>query len=154
MKFKAHARVTLLLALSLFLGACARLNDVTMRAMATPAPALAVMGNRVLTGQALVYTDRSGTLELQDASEPALSCMGALRYNTTNSGTVNLRCSDGVQAQLSFTALSEASGHGSGRTDAGLVSFTYGLEPGPARAWLTPPAGKRLVVHGEGLRLE
>lgn len=150
MKTDVRAPLTLLLTLPLLLGGCARLNDATMRALATPAPALAVVGERVLAGQALIYTDRSGTLELQATAEPGLSCMGTLRYTATSRGTVNLRCSDGLQAQFPFMALSEASGHGSG----GTASFTYGLEPGPARAWLVPPAGKRLVVSGDSLRLE
>lgn len=154
MKTNVRTPLPLLLTVPLLLGGCAKLNDVTMRALATPAPALAVVGERVLTGQTLIYTDRSGTLELQATDEPALSCAGTQRYTATSSGTVNLRCSNGLQTQFPFTALSEASGHGGSRTAGGTVSFTYGLEPGPARAWLTPPAGKRLVVHGDGLRLE
>lgn len=153
MQTRVHAPAWLL-SLPLLLGGCAALDDATMRALATSTPALAVVGERVLTGELLLYTDRSGTLELQDAAEPALSCMGRLRHTTTTSGVLNLRCSDGMQAQLPFTALSAASGHGHGRTDTGPVSFTYGLAPGQARAWLTPPAGKRLVVSGDGLRLE
>lgn len=152
MKYYAHTRSVLLLAGALLLGGCAAVNDVTMRALATSAPALAVVGERVLTGEIVLYTDRSGKLQLRSESEPALSCMGTLRYTATSSGTVNLSCSDGRQAQLPFTALGETSGHGGAA--GGPISFTYGLAPEPARAWLTPPPGKRLVVSGDTLRLE
>jgi hypothetical protein len=152
MKCHAHAHPVLLLAGALLLGGCAAVNDATMRVLATPSPAWAVVGDKLLTGQALLYTDRSGTLEMQTAAGPALSCMGTMRYTATSSGTVNLRCTDGMQAQLPFTALGETSGYGGAA--GGPVSFAYGLEPGPARAWLTPPAGKRLVVSDKSLRLE
>lgn len=152
MKHDAHACSVLLLAGALLLGGCAAVNDATMRALATSAPVLAVVGERVLSGDVLLYTDRSGKLQLRSESEPALSCMGALRYTATSSGTVNLSCSDGRQAQLPFTALGETSGHGG--TAGGPISFTYGLAPESARAWLTPPPGKRLAVDGDSLRLE
>ena len=152
MKCYAYTRSVLLLAGALLLGGCAAVNDATMRALATSAPALAVAGERVLTGEILLYTDRSGKLQLRSESEPALSCMGTLRYTATTSGTVNLSCSDGRQAQLPFTALGETSGHGG--IPGGPISFTYGQAPEPARAWLTPPPGKRLVVSGDSLRLE
>ncbi len=152
MKSTAHTRSVLLLAGALLLGGCAAVNDATMRALATSAPALALVGERVLTGEMLLYTDRSGKLQLRSENEPTLNCMGALRYTATSSGTVNLSCSDGRQAQLPFTALGETSGYSG--TAGGPISFTYGLAPESARAWLTPPPGKRLVVSGDNLHLE
>lgn len=151
MKSTAPTPSVLLLAGAL-LGGCAAVNDATMRALSTTTPALAVVGERVLIGDMRLYTDRSGALQLRSEGEPSLSCMGALRYTATSRGTVNLRCSDGMQAQLPFIALGEAAGHGG--TAGGPISFTYGLAAEPARAWLTPPAGKRLVVSGDSLRLE
>lgn len=154
MKTKLRTQAALLLALPLALAGCAAVNDATMRALATPVPALAVVGERVLKGEALLYTDRSGKLTLESGGDNALSCMGALRYTSSTGGIVNLRCSDGSQAQLPFAALGEMSGHARGNSAQGAVSLTYGLDPEPARAWLTPPAGKRLVVSGSSLRLE
>jgi len=152
MKPHAYLRPVLLLAGALLLGGCAAINDATMRALASPASALAVIGERVFTGEMLLYTDRSGKLQLRSEAEPALSCMGSLRYTATASGSMSLSCSDGTQARLPFTALGETSGYGG--TPGGPISFTYGLAPEPARAWLTPPPGKRLVVSGDSLRLE
>ena len=154
MKLTRLPTVALLLAAPLALGGCAALNEATMRALATPAPALAVVGDRVLAGEALLYTDRSATLQLGSVTTPALSCMGAMRYTSSTGGTVQLSCSDGTQARLPFTALTETSGHGSSRAGSLSVSFTYGLEPEPARAWLIAPAGKRLSVSGSELRVD
>lgn len=152
MKHHTSTRSVLLLASALLLSGCAAINDATMHVLASSAPALAVVGERVLAGEMLLYTDRSGKLTLESGGESPLSCMGTLRYTATSSGTVNLRCSDGRQLQLPFTALGESSGYGG--TAGGPVSFTYGLAPEPARAWLSAPAGKRLVLSGETLKLE
>ncbi len=154
MKSPVSFRRVLLLAAALILAGCAAMHDATMRALASSAPALAVIGERVYTGEMLLYTDRSGRLELRSAGEPTLSCMGAMRYTATTSGNVTLSCSDGTQARLPFTALGETSGYGSARTASGVASFTYGLDAEPARAWLIAPAGKRLLVTGASLRLE
>jgi len=143
-----------LFALLLLLGGCARVNDMAANVLASDVPAHAVVGEHLLAGRALLYADRSGRLTLDAGGEAALSCMGTLRFTATSGGMVNLRCSDGTQGQFPFTALSELSGHGSGRTTQGAVSLAYGLDPEPARAWLSPPAGKRLVLSGAGLRLE
>jgi hypothetical protein len=153
MKTRA-CRSALLLSLPLLLGGCAALNDATMRALATSAPALAVVSERVLTGEVLLYTDRSATVQLQSRDEPALSCMGSMRYTGSTGGVVNLRCSDGRQARLVYTALGETSGYGIGRDETHSISLAYGLAPEAARAWLIAPPGKRLVPDGDSLRLE
>ncbi len=145
-------RFSMLLAEGSLLGGCAAVNDATMRALATSTPALAVIGERVLSGEMLLYTDRSGRLQLHGGDRAGLSCLGSLRYTATTSGTMNLSCSDGTRVQLPFTALGETSGHGS--LPGGSISFTYGLPAETARAWLSAPAGKRLVLSGDTLRME
>ena len=154
MKTPNFCTVPLLLAGVLALSGCAALHDATMRAFASPAPALAVVGERVLTGEVLLYTDRSATVQLHSEGEPVLSCMGRMHYTSHTGGTVSLNCSDGSQARLPYLALSEVSGHGRGHTGTRSVSLTYGLEPEAARAWLIAPEGKRLVVKGSSLQLE
>lgn len=136
------------------LSGCAKVHDVTMRVMATPAHALAVVRDTVLTGQVMLYTDRSATLELSASGERPLQCMGHMRYTSTTAGVLNLRCSDGTVAQLDFSSLTETTGHGRGRLPDGTASFTYGLGADAARAWLVPPAGRQLVIKGEELHLE
>lgn len=153
MKTSHRTPALLLLALPWLLSGCARVNDMAANFLASEVPAHAIVGNRLLAGHALLYADRSGSLSLEEGrGAPALSCMATLRYTASASGMIGLRCSDGTQAQLPFTALSETSGHG--RSAQGTVSLAYGLDPEPARAWLTPPPGKRLVVKGGALALE
>lgn len=154
MKSKASTPTALLIALPLILGGCAKVNDITMRAFATPAWSHAVVGSTVLTGRTMLYGDRSGTLELQAGGDKGLSCMGTMRYTSTNKGVVNLRCSDGLEVQMDFTALTEATGYGQGRFPGGVASFTYGLDAEGAHAWLVAPSGKQLVVSGDDLRLK
>lgn len=146
--------IGLVLSLPFWLGACAALHDATLRAIASPSPALAVVGERVLTGEVLIYTDRSATVQLSGEGEPALSCMGRMHYTSSTGGTVSLQCSDGSQAQLPYLALSEVSGYGRSSTGTTSVSLTYGLQPEAARAWLIAPVGKRLIVNGSSVRLE
>lgn len=155
MKPRAHFHtIGLILGLPFWLGGCAALHDATMNALASPAPALAIIGVRVLTGEVLLYTDRSATVQLRSEDEPALSCMGRMHYTSSTGGTVSLNCSDGSQAQLPYLALSGTSGQGRSLAGSPSVSLTYGLEPEAARAWLIAPEGKRLVVKDSRLRLE
>lgn len=141
-------RIGLPLAAAVLLGGCAQTHDAVMRLYASEVTAHAIVGEHLLSGPLRLYTDRSGTLEL--AGEPgAPSCMGALRYTSSNGGTVQLRCSDGSHWTLTFRALSEASGYGS----TNGASLAYGLKPAQARAWLQPPAGRQLQAEGERLRL-
>lgn len=155
MTLRAHFHtIGLILSLPLWIGGCAALHDSTMNALASPAPALAVLGERVLAGEVMIYTDRSATVQLRGTGEPALSCMGRMHYTSSTGGLLSLSCSDGSQARLPYLALSETSGYGNSRDAASSVSFTYGLEPDAARAWLLAPAGKRLQPDGKNLRLE
>lgn len=127
------------------LSGCAWMHSKAMRAVATPSLALAVIGDRLLTGKAVLYTDRSATIELSNETDPALDCMGTMNYTNSTGGVLDLRCNDGSQIRLPYTALSGTSGRASG----GGVTVTYGLPPENARAWLAPPAGRRLVVVKE-----
>lgn len=136
--------ITALAAGSLLSG-CAWMHSKAMRAVATPSLALAVIGDRLLTGKAVLYTDRSATIELSNETDPALDCMGTMNYTNSTGGVLDLRCNDGSQIRLPYTALSETTGRASG----GGVTVTYGLPPENARAWLAPPAGRRLVVAKE-----
>lgn len=124
---------------------CAWMHGKAMRSVATPTLALAVIGDRLLTGKAVLYTDRRATVELSDDKDPALDCLGTMNYTNTTGGVLDLRCNDGSQIRLPYTTIGETQGHASG----GGVSLTYGLPPENARAWLMPPAGRRLVLAKE-----
>lgn len=145
--------LTFSILLALSLTGCAKINDAGMRLLSSSAPALAVVNETLLTGQVSLFTDRTGTVSLEAAT--GLKCMGHMRYTASQSGTINLKCSDGTEVSLSFRALSETSGFASGHVTPGPASLTFGLEPANAVAYLTLPPGKRLVSAAKGgLRLE
>ena len=127
---------------TLFLVSCAKINDTAMNLMSSSSPAVAVVNDSLLTGKVVLFTDRTGTLDLQSDKEPVLKCMGRMRYTATQSGAVNLKCSDGTDALLTFSAIGETSGHGSGKTARGTAAFTYGMDTSEAAAYLRLPAGK------------
>lgn len=144
-----------LAALLLCLAGCAKINDAGMRLVASSTPAFAVVNGTLLGGTVSLHVDRTGTLSLDAREGSGLKCMGRLRYTATQSGVVNLQCSDGTDAQLNFTAIRETSGYGSGRTAKGLASLVFGLEAADAPAYLHLPAGRRMVTAPEGgARLE
>ena len=127
---------------TLFLAGCAKINDTAMNVMASSSPAVAVVNGTLLTGKAVLFTDRTGTLDLQSDKEPVLKCMGRLRYTATQSGQVRLQCSDGTDASMTFTAVGESKGHGSGNTARGTAAFTYGFDMTEAAAYLRLPTDK------------
>jgi len=141
-------RTPTLLPLTLALSGCAQTYDLVMHLYASEVAAYAVVEDRLLSGRLRLYTDRTGTLTLNDAGA-ALDCMGALRYTSSTGGTIQLRCSNGVQTALTFQSLTETSGHGRSTS----ASLAYGLAPEQARAWLHPPTGQQIEVNGENLRL-
>lgn len=139
--------------LALSLAGCAKINDLSTRVLSSSASALAVVSDTLLSGKVVITTDRTGTVTLE--SDSGLKCMGSLRYTASRSGTIALQCSDGNEATMDFRALSETSGHASGRSLRGPASLTYGLDPLDAAAYLTLPPGKRLVPGGSsGSRLQ
>lgn len=145
--------LTFSMLLALSLAGCAKINDVGMRLISSSAPALAVVNETLLSGEVKLFTDRTGTVALNAGGD--LQCMGNMRYTASQSGTINLKCSDGAEVSLGFKALSETSGFASGRGARGPASLTFGLEPVNATAYLTLPPGRRIVTTAEGaLRLQ
>ena len=139
MKTSATALLTVLT-----LTGCARLHDVGMGMISSPASAHALVHGELLSGTMVLSTDRSGALDLASEGDPALRCMGKLRYTATQSGVIHLQCGDGTQAVLSFNALSETRGFGSAVSARGPIHLVYGMEPEQAGAYLPLPPGKRI----------
>jgi hypothetical protein len=128
---------------ALALAGCARINDTTMQLLSTSSPALAVVNDTALTGNVVLFSDRTGTLSLESDAEPPLKCMGHLRFTASETGVVNLKCSDGTDALMTFIAIRETRGHGSGKTARGMARFTFGFDAAEAAAYLRLPADKR-----------
>ena len=144
--------------LLLSLASCGHLSDGGMTLMASSVSAVAVVHDTLLQGKVVMFTDRTGTINLAahvPASSaapavPSLTCTGRLLYTATKSGVVNLRCNDGTEEGLAFTALSETRGVAQGNSVRGPLGVVFGMEPIDAIAYLSPPAGQRLVLNPEG----
>jgi len=137
---------------ALFLAGCAKVNDTSLRLVSTEVDAYAIVSGQVLTGNVILIPDRSGRVTFSPENGKELACLGGMRYTATNSGSMELNCSDGSSAQLQYMLLTETRGYAYGTNSAGPVSVVFGLSPQDARAYLTVPPGKRLVVaEGQGL---
>jgi hypothetical protein len=150
---KAVALISL--PVSLLMAGCASMNDAAMALQSSSTSAVAVVHETLLLGTAVIFNDRTGTLNLESDTEPRVKCMGTLRYTSTRTGVAKLTCSDGADALMYFSAIGETRGYGTGTTAKGTASFTFGFELAEASAYLTPPPGKRVVVSSDGrVRLE
>jgi hypothetical protein len=136
------------------LAGCATVNDKALRLFSSKVPAYAVVNAQVLQGDMVLLPDRTGNLALTGGQGAISSCSGQVRYESTTGGTVDLRCNEGTALVLRYSLLSEARGYGYGAAAGGApASLTFGLPPAQAVAYLTVPAGKKLVVS-EGGSLE
>jgi hypothetical protein len=117
-------------------------------------PVIAILHDDLFVGEAIGYLNRTGTIDLQSVLDPKIKCVGSFRYTGLKAGLADMKCDDGVEASLSFNALSVFSGYGAGSTPKGPASFTFGLDPTEAASYLTLPQGKRLIKGSEGLVLE
>ena len=129
---------------------CAKINDAGMGLLSSSSLAVAVINDTLLMGKAVVYTDRTGTLNLESSDDPKIRCMGNIRYTASRSGSAQLKCSDGSEAVMAFNAIGETRGYGDGKSSRGPASFVFGLPIASASAYLILPAGKRIVTDEEG----
>ena len=132
----------------------ANAEEVHMGLFTVTLPVIAILNGNLYMGDAVAHIDRTGTIALRSAVDPKDRCVGSFRFTSLKTGLADMRCDDGVEAQLSFNALSVFSGYGYGSTLRGPASFTFGLSPEEAAVHLTVPEGKKLVQRTEGLRLE
>jgi hypothetical protein len=133
---------------------CARVNDMGKRLVASSMNAVAVVNETLLEGEVTLLMDRTGRVNLAATSPSSLTCRGEMFYTATRSGVIHLRCSDGTDTRLEFGALSDISGYASGRTAHGPVTLAFGMEASAAGAYLTLPAGQRMVRREAHVYLE
>jgi len=139
---------------ALTLSGAANAEEVRMGLFSVALPVIAILNDDLFVGEAVGHMDRTGTIELRSALDPRNKCVGSFRYTGLKTGLADMRCDDGVEAKLSFNALTAFSGYGHGSTLRGPASFTFGLTPEEAGSHLTIPQGKQLVRRPEGVRLE
>lgn len=165
-----HLATSALLAL---VGGCADLNDTGLSAFSSRVPAYAIVNEQLLQGEMALFPDRTGTLTLRARVAPGTgaeggaaampppsgkivlnSCVGRMHYTSTTMGRIDLRCNDGSVADLRMALIGETRAYGYGHTASGLVSATFGLNTGEARAHLTVPPNRQLVNGADSSDLE
>jgi len=130
---------------------CATVNDKALRLFSSKVPAFAIVNAQVLLGDMVLLPDRTGNLTLSGGQGAISNCAGLVRYESTSAGSVDLRCNEGTSIVMRYSLLSEARGYGYGSAASGApASLTFGLPPAQAVAYLTAPAGKKLVVNEAG----
>lgn len=130
---------------------CATVNDKALRLFSSKVPALAIVNAQMLSGDMVLLPDRTGNLTLAGGAGAISNCAGLVRYESTSAGSVDLRCNEGTAVVLRYSLLSEARGYGYGAAANGApASLTFGLPAAQAVAYLTAPAGKKLVVNEAG----
>ena len=139
---------------------CAQINDAGLAIFSSTLPTVAIVDAQLLQGEMQLFPDHTGTVTLRsrgvpDSGAAALtSCMGRLRYTSTTSGAIDLRCNGGVVADLKITLLGDTRGYGYGPTATGTASLTFGLSASETRAHLLVPANRQLVDHADSSYVE
>ena len=118
---------------------CAKVVEKGAGLLSSSADAIAVVGGRVLRGDANFARDRLGTVQMQTGEGPVLSCFGSLRYTATSSGTIDMSCNDGRLFVLPFQEISPLSGTARGMAGKEIFSLTYGLSTERAAGYLGVP---------------
>jgi hypothetical protein len=139
---------------AMLLSACAKVNDAGLRLVSSKVSAYLVINGQLLTGDVLLVPDRTGRVSFAAEQGAVRSCSGSMRYTATNGAEIDLRCSDGTQAALQTTLLSETRGYGYASTAKGPASITFGLPMQDALAFLTVPPGMALAIGTESGELE
>ena len=133
----------------LLLSGCVAVSDGMTELSSSRTAAFAVVDGRVLRGEARLSAERAGSVQLQSADNPSLTCFGPLMFTATMQGVIRLSCSNGRTVAVSFQSLSPLGGAGRGNmetADAGAPSrltdfaLTYGLRADQASAYLGVPA--------------
>jgi hypothetical protein len=139
---------------ALGLSACAKVNDMGLRLVSTKVDAYAIVNGQVLTGTVALIPDRTARVNFSDNKSPALACVGGMHYTATGAGVIDLSCSDGAALQMRYSLITETRGYAYGSTPEGPASLVFGMPLEDARAYLTVPAGKRLVERATDGLLE
>ena len=121
--------------------------------LSSTGPVIAILGGELLVGEVTAHLAGWGTIALHSPSDPALTCVGEFSATDALGDAGQLKCSDGASATFEFQRLSLRRGHGTGKSNRGALSFTYGLTAEESAPYLKLPAGQVLSHDGNNLRL-
>ncbi|MDT8991477.1 hypothetical protein RQP54_11455 [Curvibacter sp. APW13] len=149
-KYLRHLRMGAVCAAGVvLLGGCARLSDAAQNMFVSVTPAVATVGDQVLTGTLHVYNDATGFVALEgDVRQAgALRCSGSMPVAGFMGRDIYLRCNNGVQARVALSLRTELRGFGFGADADTPVGLAFGLEPPEVLALLKWPAQWRLYLQ-------
>ena len=135
----------LIFIIALSLSSCANKAGSRAGLFTATAPVHAFLLNDLFYGEAVGYLNRTGVITINSVYNPDKKCVGKFIYTDFRSGEGSLTCNSGETAVIQFKALSSLSGYGYGKSDAGPVSFTYGLTAKDAAKYLELPKGKTIT---------
>jgi phospholipid transport system substrate-binding protein len=116
-------------------------------------PVIAILAGDLFQGEAEGHLNGSGTITIHSHARPDVICHGQFTSSAERGGSGDMRCDDGTIATFHFQRLSHFSGHGTGSSSRGSMSFTYGLKPAESEPYLNLPEGKSLQLVGKDLVL-
>jgi hypothetical protein len=124
------------------LAGCANINDLMLQVGTSRPTATLQVGAQRLQGNITLTPERHGELSVQAAGGKPSACMGALRFTSTQAGTMNLQCDDGTATTLYFSLLTPVKGYAYGQTEQSTVALTFGMAEEESAAYLfaTAPA--------------
>lgn len=121
------------------LAGCANLNSLMLEVGTSRPAATLQVGAQQLQGNITLNAERSGTLNVHASDGQPSACMGALRFTSTQQGSVDLQCNDGTATALQFSLLTPVKGYAYGRTELGPVALTFGMTAQESAAYLMVP---------------
>ncbi|MCX7278699.1 MAG: hypothetical protein NTZ15_15470 [Burkholderiales bacterium] len=125
--------------LVLALAGCDTVSTKAVSYLYSSMPALAVVDGVAYQGTATVALDRTGSVQLTSIQPPERVCAGNFRYTATTTGVLQLHCA-GVPTRMAFTAINDVKAYGWGGTESNPATFTFGMAPQDAAAYLRLPA--------------
>ena len=135
-------KLALVFTVTAALSGCAMVVEKGAGWLSSSSAAIAVMGARVLLGEANFSRERVGTLQLKSIDGPPVNCFGSLRYTATTSGSIDMSCNDGSQFVLPFQEINQLTGTARGRAGNQPFGLTYGMPAERAAGYLGMPADK------------
>lgn len=132
---------------------CANQSGARMGLFSATSPVIAILADDLFVGEAEGYADKTGSITVTSALNPGVRCVGRFAYQGMRSGTGQMQCNDGHDAQFSFNGLSMLSGYGYGKSTRGPISFTFGLTLDESAEYLKLPQGKKLRQQEKGIEL-
>lgn len=138
----------LIILLTGFIGLVGPNNPAYAGFFSSTGPVIAIFADELFLGVATGNIDGSGTIKIQSRSKPDVTCTGQFTSSAKLGGKGNLQCSDNSSATIRFKRLSLRRGYGTGKSNRGPLSFTYGLSANDSKPYLKLPPGK-ILRQGE-----